>query len=114
MQGWITYSNSAKISELGVPAHLIEKHGAVSEQVSRAMAQGARNRAGTTFAIGVTGIAGPTGANEHKGVGLVYISVDYNDGCETKDFVFPHNRDSIRHRAAQTALNMLRLKCGID
>ncbi len=114
MQGWITYSNSAKISELGVPAHLIEKHGAVSEQVARAMAQGARKRAGTTFAIGVTGIAGPTGANEHKGVGLVYISVDCNDWCETKDFVFPHNRDSIRHRAAQTALNMLRLKCGID
>jgi nicotinamide-nucleotide amidase len=114
VQGWITYSNSAKISELGVPARMIEKHGAVSEQVARAMAQGARNRAGTTFAIGVTGIAGPTGANEHKNIGLVYISVDCNDWCDTRDFVFPHNRDSIRHRAAQTALNMLRLKCGID
>jgi len=113
-QGWITYSNSAKISELGVPADLIEEHGAVSEQVARAMAQGARKRAGTAFAIGVTGIAGPSGATEQKGVGLVYIGVDSDCGCESKGFVFSHNRDSIRHRAAQTALNMLRLKCGID
>lgn len=109
-QGWITYSNSAKISELGVPAHLIEKHGAVSEQVARAMAQGARKRAGTAFAIGVTGIAGPAGGSEQKPAGLVYISVDSDKECETKRFIFSHDRDSIRLRAAQTALNMLRLK----
>ena len=112
--GWITYSNSAKISELGVPADLIEKHGAVSEQVAQAMARGARKKAETTFAIAVTGIAGPSGATEHKPVGVVYISVDSGFRCETKDFIFPHSRDSIRLRAAQTALNMLRLKCGID
>ena len=109
--GWITYSNDAKTSELGVSAHLIEKHGAVSEQVAEAMARGARKKAGTTFAIGVTGIAGPSGANEQKPVGLVYISVDSDSGCETKRFIFHHDRDSIRLRAAQTALNMLRLKC---
>lgn len=113
-QGWITYSNDAKISELGVPANLIEQHGAVSEQVAEAMARGARKRAGTTFAIGVTGIAGPTGANEQKPVGLVYISVDSDSGCATKRFIFHHDRVSIRLRAAQSALNMVRLKCSID
>jgi nicotinamide-nucleotide amidase len=108
--GWITYSNNAKTSELGVPANLIEKHGAVSKEVARAMAQGARKRAGTVFAIGVTGIAGPAGGSERKPAGLVYISIDSDKECETKRFVFPHDRDSIRRRAAQTALNMLRLK----
>ncbi len=108
--GWVTYSNSAKTSELGVPAHLIEKHGSVSEQVAQAMAQGARKRAGTAFAIGVTGIAGPTGASEQKPVGLVYISVDSDNGCETKRFIFSGGRGTIRLRAAQTALNMFRLK----
>jgi nicotinamide-nucleotide amidase len=112
--GWITYSNRAKTSELGVPAHLIEEHGAVSEQVARAMARGAKKRAGTDFAIGLTGIAGPTGASEQKPIGLVYISVYFDSGCETKRFIFHHDRDSIRLRAAQTALNMLRLKCSID
>jgi nicotinamide-nucleotide amidase len=112
--GWITYSNDAKISELDVPAHLIEQHGAVSEQVAEAMARGARKKSGTTFAIGVTGIAGPSGANEQKPVGLVYICVDSDSGCVTERFVFHHNRASIRLRAAQTALNMVRQKCGID
>jgi nicotinamide-nucleotide amidase len=108
--GWVTYSNDAKTSELGVSAHLIEQHGAVSEQVAEAMARGARKNAGTTFAIGVTGIAGPSGAGEQKPIGLVFISVDSDYGCKTKRFIFHHDRDSIRLRAAQTALNMLRLK----
>ena len=112
--GWVTYSNSAKTSELGVPADLIEKHGAVSEQVARSMAQGARKRAGTACAIGVTGIAGPAGGSERKPAGLVYISIDSDNRCETKRFIFFGGRDTIRLRAAQTALNMLRLKCGID
>jgi nicotinamide-nucleotide amidase len=108
--GWITYSNTAKTSELGVGADLIEKYGAVSEQVACAMAQGARKRAATNFALGTTGIAGPTGATEQKPVGLVYISVDSDSGCETKRYIFSHDRDFIRFRAANTALNMLRLK----
>jgi nicotinamide-nucleotide amidase len=112
--GWVTYSNDAKRSELGVSAHLIEQHGAVSELVAESMARGARKRAGTTFAIGVTGIAGPSGAGEQKPVGLVYISVDSDSGCVTKRFIFHHNRASIRLRAAQTALNMVRQKCSID
>jgi nicotinamide-nucleotide amidase len=108
--GWVTYSNRAKNSELGVPADLVEKYGVVSDEVARAMAQGARRRAGTDFAIGITGIAGPAGGSEQKPVGLVYVSVDSDNGCETKRFIFPHNRELIRLKAAQTALNMLRLK----
>jgi len=108
--GWVTYSNIAKISELSVEADLIEKYGAVSGRTAEAMARGARKRAGTDFAIGITGIAGPSGGSEQKPVGLVYISVDSSDGCETTRFILSGDRDSIRLRAAQTALNMLRLK----
>lgn len=108
--GWITYSNTAKISELAVPADLIRKRGAVSEQVAEAMAKGARKKASTDFAIGITGIAGPSGGTEQKPVGLVYISVDSNSGCETKEFMFSHDRSFIRLRTALTALNMLRLE----
>ncbi len=108
--GWVTYSNNAKVKELGIEADLIERDGAVSEMVAKAMAQGARRSAGTDYAIGITGIAGPDGS-EQKPVGLVYISVDADSGCETKRFVFTaHSREFIRLQAAQTALNMLRLK----
>jgi len=109
--GWVTYSNSAKTNELGIPPDLIEKYGAVSEQVAEAMAQQARNKAGTDFAIGITGIAGPTGASEQKPVGLIYISVDMSSGCETKRFIFPSkDRNSIRLITTQIALNMVLLK----
>lgn len=108
--GWVTYSNAAKTSELNVPAELIEKYGAVSEEVASAMAIGARKKAGTDFAIAITGIAGPAGGSEQKPVGLVYISIDSEDGCRTGRFVFSHDRESIRLRAAQTAINMLRLQ----
>ena len=111
--GWITYSNEAKIGELGVPADLIEQYGAVSEQVAQWMAKGARRKAGTDFAIGITGIAGPTGGTEQKPVGLVYICVDSATGCQTKRCLFSHDRQLMRLRAAQTALNMLRLRLNI-
>jgi nicotinamide-nucleotide amidase len=112
--GWVTYSNDAKTVELGVGADLIARYGAVSGQVAEAMAQGCRNRAETDYAIGITGIAGPTGGSQQKPVGLVYISVDSDGGCETQQFIFSHGRASIRLRAAQTALNMLRLRLWID
>jgi nicotinamide-nucleotide amidase len=111
--GWITYSNAAKTGELGISADLIDKYGAVSEQVAQAMACCARNKAQTNFAIGITGIAGPDGGTEQKPVGLVYISVDSDNGCDTKHCLFSHDRASIRIRAAQSALNMLRLKLNI-
>jgi nicotinamide-nucleotide amidase len=112
-RAWVTYSNDAKSSELGVPAELIARHGAVSEQVARAMAQGARRKARTDFAIGITGIAGPGGATEQKPAGLVYISVDSEHGCETKRCLFAHERRFVRQGSAQTALNMLRLKLNV-
>jgi PncC family amidohydrolase len=73
------------------------------------MACGARKKGGTDFAIGITGIAGPGGGSEQKPVGLVYITVDCDGGTETRRFIMPGDRDSIRLRAAITALNMLRL-----
>ncbi len=107
--GWVTYSNPAKITELGVDAGLIDKYGAVSEQVALGMARGARKRAQADFAIGITGIAGPAGGTEQKPVGLVYISVDWDGGTETKRFIMSGDRGSIRLRAAKNALNILRL-----
>lgn len=111
--GWVTYSNRAKNTELQVPMEMIDKHGAVSEQVARAMAQGTRQRSGADYAIAITGIAGPGGGSEQKPVGLVYIGVDSRDGAETSRFVFSSDRSSVRLRAAQTALNILRLKLRI-
>jgi nicotinamide-nucleotide amidase len=111
--GWITYSDQAKISELGVPADLIQEYGAVSEQVAGAMAAGARNKAGTDYAISITGIAGPAGGTEQKPVGLVYIGVDSEKGIYTQRCHFSGDRRFIRLRAAQTVLNLLRLKLNI-
>ena len=108
--GWVPYSNEAKYRELEVPREMIDTYGAVSEQVAQAMAQGARRRAGTDYAIAITGIAGPGGGSEQKPVGLVYISVDNRDGTDTSRYVFSFDRSSVRLRAAQTALNTLRLK----
>lgn len=112
-RGWVTYSNEAKVVELGVPADLIAAHGAVSAEVAAAMAQGARRQANADLAIGITGIAGPGGATEQKPLGLVYISVDDADGTVTSRHVlFSQERSFVRLRAAQTALNVLRLRLG--
>ena len=108
--GWVTYSNKAKINELGISADIIEKYGAVSAETAGMMAKGARTKARTDFGIGITGIAGPGWGSEAKPVGLVYISVDCDTGCETKRYIFCRDRRFIRLQAAQTALNMLRLK----
>ena len=107
--GWVTYSNEAKISQLGVDENLIIQHGAVSEPVAAAMAAGARKKADTDVGIGITGIAGPGGASENKPVGLVYICVDIGGESVVKRYVFPHTREKVRVRAALTALDMLRL-----
>ncbi len=108
--GWVTYSNEAKCRELEVPPEMIDTYGAVSEQVAQAMAQGARRKAGTDYALAITGIAGPGGGSEQKPVGLVYIAVDNRDGTDTSRYIFSFDRSSVRLRAAQTALNTLRLK----
>ena len=112
-RGWVTYSDDSKISELGVEKRLIDQHGAVSGEVSAAMAVGAKQKSGADYAISVTGIAGPQGGSEQKPVGLVYISIAYAGGVDTEKFLFgPRNRDFIRIRTSQNALNLLRLKLG--
>ncbi|MGA2915978.1 MAG: competence/damage-inducible protein A [Sedimentisphaerales bacterium] len=114
LNGWVTYSNESKVSEIGVQKELIEKFGAVSGEVAKAMAMGAKRKSGADFAIAVTGIAGPDGGTEQKPVGLVYISVAYPDGAIAEKFLFgTRDRDFIRLRASQNALNLLRLRLGI-
>jgi len=108
--GWVTYANQAKITQIGVNPATIERFGAVSEQTAAEMAVGARVVSGADFAISVTGIAGPQGSSEQKPQGLVYISIAAKDGVSTEKFIFPHTRDFMRLRTAQTALNLLRLK----
>lgn len=109
-RGWVVYSNSAKIDELGVPALALEQYGSVSEPVAKAMAQGAAERAGCECALGITGIAGPDGGTPQKPVGLVYIAAVVDGQCVARECRFPNvGRESIRMRAAQTALNCLRL-----
>jgi nicotinamide-nucleotide amidase len=110
MQGWVTYSNESKVKALGVAKELIEKYGAVSEQVAEAMARGARKAAGTDYSVGITGIAGPGGGTEEKPEGLVFISLDGKDGCQTRKCRFMRGREAVRLRAALTALDMLRRK----
>jgi nicotinamide-nucleotide amidase len=108
-RGVLCYSNRAKTDLLGVPAGLIEQHGAVSREVAEAMAKGMRERAGVSVALSVTGIAGPGGATETKPVGLVHIGLDGgSDDVVTKEFQFHGDRSVIRQRAAQAALDLLR------
>jgi len=111
--GWITYSDEAKTRDLGIPRELIATYGAVSEQVAEAMADGARRNADADFALAVTGIAGPDGGTEQKPVGLVYIALSSRNGTDISRFIFSHDRGLVRLRAAQTALDLLRLRLAI-
>jgi nicotinamide-nucleotide amidase len=105
----VCYSNQAKIDSLGVPASLIDQHGAVSEPVARAMAEGIRKKAGTAVGIGVTGIAGPGGGTPDKPVGTVAIAVLSGTDARVRTFQFVGAREMVKFQSAQAALNMLRL-----
>lgn len=108
-RGMICYSNRAKTELLGVPAALIDRHGAVSAEVAAAMAEGIRLRAGVSVGLGVTGIAGPGGATPTKPVGLVYLGLNAADGTAiTKEQRFHGDRSIIKQRASQAALDLLR------
>ncbi len=109
-QGFVTYQNEAKTNLLSVAPELIDQHGAVSEEVARAMALGAQSRAGTVYSLAVTGIAGPTGGTLQKPVGTVWIALAYEGGCDARVFLFPGDREMIRDRSAKTALTMLRYR----
>ena len=106
--GWVTYSNEMKTSQLGVEPRLIALHGAVSEPVAISMAEGAKARSGATFAVAITGIAGPGGATETKPVGLVHFAVASPHGTTTLRYVFPGDREMVRDRAAKMVLTLIR------
>ncbi len=108
-RGVVTYSNEAKTELLNVPKDIIDKHGAVSEEVARLMAEGVRSLAKTDYGLSVTGIAGPTGGTAQKPVGLVFIGFAHENGIFAQKFLFGENRNSNRERAAQAALNVVRL-----
>lgn len=113
--GWITYANQLKERELGVPAALIQQHGAVSALVAQAMAAGALQRAGAGIAAAVTGVAGPQGGSEAKPVGTVFIGVATPAGARARPFHFPGPRDVVRDRATKAALQLARFALlGVD
>ncbi|MDQ3907427.1 MAG: CinA family nicotinamide mononucleotide deamidase-related protein, partial [Acidobacteriota bacterium] len=107
-EGVVTYSNEAKVRLLGVPFDLIAEYGAVSAPVAEAMAEGARLRADTDFGLSVTGIAGPGGGSEEKPVGLVFIALSDDAHTEHRKLLLPGDRQLIRWRASQAALDLLR------
>ena len=107
-RGVVVYSNSAKTELLGVPADLIERYGAVSREVAKAMAQGMRERAKTDLGLAVTGIAGPSGGTPEKPVGLVYIALATIDGVTVSEDRFLGTRSQVRQRTAQMAMDMVR------
>jgi nicotinamide-nucleotide amidase len=104
----VAYSNAAKEMLLGVPHDLIVEHGAVSEPVAKAMAEGVRRIGKTNIGVGVTGIAGPTGGTAEKPVGLTYIALSYEGGTKGEKFLFGGDRQMNRWRAATAVLDMVR------
>jgi nicotinamide-nucleotide amidase len=109
LAGYVTYSNEAKTRLLGVDPRSISEHGAVSEEVARAMAEGARKEAKTTFALATTGIAAPGDGKSDKPVGTVFIALA-EDGAPTivRNFLFPDDRPTFKELTIQNALEMLR------
>ena len=106
-RGYITYSNEAKTECLEVPARLIESHGAVSEPVAKAMAEGARINSGSNVAISVTGIAGPSGGTAEKPVGTVCFGWATENQTLTKTMHFDGDRQAVRQQATEFALTEL-------
>jgi len=105
--GIVAYADGLKVALLGVPAELIAGHGAVSAQVARAMATGARERLGVTLAVSVTGIAGPDGGSEAKPVGLTYLGLAGPGGVEIRRFVWAGDRAANKRASAAAALDLL-------
>ena len=108
MEGVIAYSNDAKMRTLGVSEETLAKYGAVSSQTAEAMAEGMRRRAGTDYAISVTGIAGPDGGSDEKPVGTVHIGYAGEKGTKHLHMTLPGDRYLIRWRSSQAALDYLR------
>ena len=108
--GLTVYHNSAKMELLGVGPEVLRKHGAVSEPAAKQMALGVKARFGSTFGVAITGIAGPGGGSKRKPTGLVYIAFSGPKRTACKKYIFFGSRSQIKIRAAEKALNQLRLK----
>ena len=106
-RGFVTYSNEAKTEMLGVPAEMIAKHGAVSEEVVRAMAEGAIRHSRAQVSIAVTGIAGPGGGSVEKPVGTIWVGWCVGENLTSFLLQLNGNRRHIRHLVTQSALNWL-------
>lgn len=107
--GFVAYSNELKMKVLGVESVALEQHGAVSAEVVKQMAEGARKVTGADFAVATSGIAGPDGGTDEKPVGTVWIAVATPSGVEAQLFKFVNNRERNIIRSSQTALNLLRI-----
>lgn len=105
--GVVAYSDGVKAAQLGVSHAVLERHGAVSAQVAVAMAEGVRDRLGTSLGVGVTGVAGPDGGSDAKPVGLVYIAVAGDGAPVVQRFTWPHDRGGNKRASAEAALRML-------
>jgi nicotinamide-nucleotide amidase len=108
--GAVVYSNALKTELAGVPAEMIDRHGAVSREVAAALAEGIRYRCESTLGIGITGVAGPNGGTPEKPVGLVFHAVASSTGTEVVQRNFPGDRKRIRRFASTMALDMVRKK----
>jgi nicotinamide-nucleotide amidase len=106
--GAVVYSNRLKTEFAGVSPHLIAKHGAVSQEVAVALAEGIRERCGATVGVGITGIAGPGGGTDEKPIGLVYVAVADDDGTDWVEKRFPGDRAGVRFYASQQGLDLVR------
>jgi nicotinamide-nucleotide amidase len=106
--GVVAYADEVKARELGVPADVLERYGAVSAETAAAMAEGARTRLGAEVAVSVTGLAGPGGGTPEKPVGLVFLHAQGPDGARTRRLDLPGDREAIRARATVAALHLVR------
>jgi nicotinamide-nucleotide amidase len=107
--GVVAYSNEVKANELGVPAEVLEQHGAVSAEAAAAMAAGARSRLGADVAVSVTGVAGPGGGTPEKPVGLVFLHAEGPDASLARRLDLPGDRAAIRGRSTVAALHLVRV-----
>lgn len=110
--GVISYANQAKMNLLAVPPETLARHGAVSEEVARAMAEGARAALHADYALSITGVAGPDGGTPEKPVGLVYLACAGPEGTEVRRGSFPGDRETVRTFSATSALHLLRKALG--
>ncbi len=110
LAGYVSYANQAKTDMLNVDPQLIEEHGAVSEQVARALADNVRACAGSDYALATTGVAGPSGGSPEKPVGTIYLALAGPDETIVKRFFFPTDRETFKQIATQAALELLRRK----